>query len=133
MDYQYQIGFKNDKAFLFKDNKRVHELGRIIPDWKEFLFVPKRKFKDGKPYHWFEKMDAWGCNADLLTALQTKGITLLVFYEEHEGRWYRTTTEQWLKGQYLHFKGYDVQIFLKTSEFKITNKEKKDDDTVSNV
>lgn len=119
----YQVGFKDNKAYLFKDGKRTHELGRIIEEWKQFLFTPKHKLKNGKPHHWFQKMDAWGCNSDLLTALASKGITLLVFQDLTEGRWYRTSTDKWLKGQYLHFKDYDVQIFLKTSEFEITKGE----------
>jgi hypothetical protein len=74
--------------------------------------------KNGKAFHWMEKMDAWGCNYDALKIAESLGITMVVFRDKTEMMWYRADLAKWLASKkFTHFKVWDLQIYLNDYDF----------------
>lgn len=95
----------------------VRDLGRIVDN--VFHMKPKKKSK-----HLFRKANAWGINDKLLRFLVDMGIDKIVFLEKEDNVVFSATPDTWHKhGTRLSFgkEGYELQCFLKSELFTVTN------------
>jgi hypothetical protein len=113
----WTIQISGNRVELYRDGKKNSTLGFLYPEYKQFTMTAKSKMKDGKPFHWYQKWNAWGLNKDLLMALEALGIDMIVFKELNENEYYRASVADWKMGQEDVNGAYDRQVFLSDDKF----------------
>lgn len=109
----------NEFVLFLKEKGKSYVIGQLLtitkPDSQEKYYVYKKKEKEA---FIFKKLNAWSINAVLLHLVD--GIWI-----ETEKAHYKISKKDALaSGQYLHFKGSDVEkkLYVPLQYFKITQK-----------
>lgn len=67
--------------------------------------------------HLFKKMDAWALDASYLDFLVDKNATIEIRDQKEEKKYLTTAKQMKEKGNFLHFKGHNAQVFLPRKEW----------------
>lgn len=104
------------RVTLKLDAKRKRYLGDIVASARGRYF---RGSIRKKSKHLHRKSNSWGLNNELLTRLQEMKVENIMWFDTEQNKTYVSTLEDWIKkGEYLHFKGFELQRFLNDKHFK---------------